>query len=544
MARMLLGPLLRYVDGTRATIWVETDAPCEVEVLGHTARTFCVNGRHYAIVVVTGLEPDSTTPYAVALDGEAAWPPRGYASPPPVIRTIGPERERLRIAFGSCRVAVPHHTPWTLTKDADDRGREVDALYALALRMRRQDHEGWPDQLLMIGDQVYADEDAPRTRAYIRARRDTDGEPGEHVQDFEEYAHLYAETWGDPVIRWLLSTVPVAALFDDHDVHDDWNTSQAWVDEMRAKPWWEEHIGAALSSYLVYQHLGNLSPEELAESELLQRLQEADDGGALLHEWSCHVDEQVDGSRWSHARDLGRTRLVMLDSREGRVLTPHARRIVDDDEWRWIESRATGDVDHLILADTLPVFFSPAFHHAEAFSEAVAGGAWGSLLARVAEQARRAFDLEHWAAFNDSFRAMCELVRAVSAGERGAPPASIVLLGGDVHHAYLARVRARGASAGWQGVCSPLRNPLEHTERRQARMGFVGPLARVARALARRAGVPDPPLDWTITDGPYFDNQVGTVEIDGRSARLRIERTTDGGWRHPTLTTSLERRLV
>jgi hypothetical protein len=544
MARLVLGPLLRYVDATSATIWVETDERCEVEVLGSSERTFCVWGRHYALVTVTGLEPDSTTPYAVALDGEQAWPPPASPFPPSVIRTIGRDREQLRISFGSCRVAVPHHTPWTLTKDDDDRGREVDALFALAVRLRNNDHDVWPDQLLLIGDQVYADEDAPRTREYIRGRRDTSEEPGEHVEDYEEYAHLYGETWGDATIRWLLSTVPTAMLFDDHDVHDDWNTSQAWVEEMRAKDWWEEHIGAALSSYLVYQHLGNLSPEERDELAVYADMRAADDAGELLHRWACRADEQVDGSRWSHARDLGRSRLVMLDSREGRVLTPHARRIIDDDEWRWIESRATGDVDHLILADTLPVFFSPAFHHAEAFSEAVAGGAWGSLMARVGEKARRAFDLEHWAAFNDSFRAMCSLVRSVSAGERGKPPASIVLLGGDVHHAYAARIGAGGASAVWQAVCSPLRNPLEKTERRQARLGFSQPLDRIARALARRAGVPDPPLDWDITDGPYFDNQIATLELDGRTARLRIERTTDGGWRHPTLTTSLDKRLV
>jgi hypothetical protein len=396
----------------------------------------------------------------------------------------------------------------------------------------------------MIGDQVYADEDAPRTREYIRRRRDTSGEPGEHVQDFEEYAHLYGETWGDPNIRWLFSTVPVAMLFDDHDVHDDWNTSRAWVEEMRAKPWWEEHIAAALASYFVYQHLGNLSPQELRDSRLLARVKEAGDAWPLLQEWACEADEEVDGSRFSNARSLGRTKLVMLDSREGRVLTPHARRMVDDDEWRWIEEQATGGADHLILADTLPMFFSPAFHHAEAFSEAVAGGAWGSAMARVGEKARRAFDLEHWAAFNDSFRRVCELVRAVSAGERGAPPASIVMLGGDVHHAFAARVQAGGESAVWQAVCSPLRNPLEKSERRQARLGFSRRLAAVARWLARRAGVPDPPLSWEVTDGPYFDNQVATLEIEGRSVRLRVERTTDGGWRRPRLTTSLERSLT
>ncbi|MCW2989748.1 MAG: hypothetical protein JWM73_342 [Solirubrobacterales bacterium] len=543
MPELLLGPVLRYVDATCATLWVETSEPCEVEILGAAEHTFCVYGRHYALVCVEGLAPDSATPYEVRLDGRRVWPRADYAFPPSLIRTIGDDRERLRISFGSCRVAVPHVTPWTLTKDTDEHGREVDALYALARRMRETDPATWPDQILLIGDQVYADEDAPRTREYIRKRRDTSGEPGEHVQDFEEYAHLYNETWGGPNIRWLFSTVPMAMLFDDHDVHDDWNTSQAWVDEMRAKPWWEEHIAAALSSYLVYQHLGNLSPEDLRGLRVYKRIREAADAGPLLHDWACEADDEVDGSRFSHARSLGRTRLVLLDSREGRVLTPGARRIVDDDEWRWIEEQATGGVDHLILADTLPMFFSPAFHHAEAFSEAVAGGAWGSLMAKVGEKARRAFDLEHWGAFNHSFRRMCDLVCAVSRGERGAPPASILMLGGDVHHAYAARVHAGGESAVWQAVCSPLRNPLEKTERRQARLGFSERLARIARALARRAGVPDPPIAWEITDGPYFDNQVATLELDGRTARLRVERTTDGGWRHPRLTTSLERRL-
>jgi hypothetical protein len=544
MAELLLGPVLRYADATCATVWLEADTACDVEILGTTEPTFQVCGRHYAIVAVEGLEPDSTTPYEVRLDGERAWPRDDYAFPPSVIRTIGDDRENLRISFGSCRVAVPHVPPWTLTKDADEHGREVDALFALARRMRDSDPHTWPDQLLVLGDQVYADEDAPRTREYIRQRRDTSGEPGEHVQDYEEYGHLYGETWGDPEIRWLFSTVPVAMLFDDHDVHDDWNVSQDWVEEMRAKEWWEEHIAAALGSYWVYQHLGNLSPQDLRESELLERVKAADDAWPLLHAWACEADAEVDGSRFSNDRTLGRTRLVMLDSREGRVLTPDARRMVDDAEWEWIEGRAVGDCDHLVIADTLPMFFSPAFHHAEAFSEAVAGGAWGKAMARVGEKARRAFDLEHWAAFNHSFRRICGLLCAVSRGERGAPPATIVLLAGDVHHAYAARVHADGESAVWQAVCSPLRNPLEKAERRQARLGFDARLARIGRWLARRAGVPDPALAWDVTDGPFFDNQVATLEIHGRNAWLRVERTTDGGWRRPTLTVSFERRLA
>ncbi|MEO6497149.1 MAG: alkaline phosphatase family protein, partial [Solirubrobacteraceae bacterium] len=204
MTELLLGPVLRYVGPACATIWVETAEACEVAILGCQERTFCVWGRHYAIVAVENLEPDTTTPYEVRLDGELVWPRADFAFPPSVIRTIGEDRERLRISFGSCRVAVPQVTPWTLSKDTDEHGREVDALFALARRMRESDPSTWPDQLLLLGDQVYADEDAPLTREYIRDRRDTSGEPGEHVQDYEEYGHLYGETWGGPNIRWLL----------------------------------------------------------------------------------------------------------------------------------------------------------------------------------------------------------------------------------------------------------------------------------------------------------------------------------------------------
>ena len=71
----MLGPALRYVGRTSATIWVETDGPGTVEVCGHRASTFSVMDHHYALVIVDDLEPGSTTPYEVHLDGERVWPP-------------------------------------------------------------------------------------------------------------------------------------------------------------------------------------------------------------------------------------------------------------------------------------------------------------------------------------------------------------------------------------------------------------------------------------------------------------------------------------
>ena len=101
---LVLGPLVRYVGETEATIWVETDRACRVEVLGHAAPTFGIAGHHYGLVMVTGLRPGTEYRYEVALDGAVCWPEAGAAFGPSVLRTLDPDGEQ-RLMFGSCRIA-------------------------------------------------------------------------------------------------------------------------------------------------------------------------------------------------------------------------------------------------------------------------------------------------------------------------------------------------------------------------------------------------------------------------------------------------------
>ena len=211
-------------------------------MLDHRARTFGVEGHHYALVCVEGLEPGTTYEYGVSLDGEARWP-AGSEFPPSIIRTVDPDG-RIDLIFGSCRVALPHHPPYTLPKDEDERGRGPDALHTLALSMLESEPDRWPELVLLLGDQVYADEVSPEAREFIHSRRDTTRPPGEEVADFEEYTRLYRESWGDPVIRWLFSTTSISMVIDDHDMHDDWNISRSWLEEMRRRPWWQERVVA------------------------------------------------------------------------------------------------------------------------------------------------------------------------------------------------------------------------------------------------------------------------------------------------------------
>jgi hypothetical protein len=554
--KLILGPLLRHVGPSDATVWVETDAPCEVEVRAggspHRSPTFRVEGHHYTLVVVTGLEPGSTHEYSVALDGKEVWPEPG--SPPSRIRTILPD-DKLTLTFGSCRVSVPHEPPYTKKRGEIKRGGlsgqrfARDALYALAIRMRNQSPQEWPDALLLLGDQIYADEVSMGTREFIRSRRDPKEPPGDEVADFEEYTRLYWDAWKNPVIRWLLSTVPTAMIFDDHDVHDDWNTSEIWVRQMRSKPWWEERIVGAFMSYWVYQHLGNLSPEELEDDELFERVREARDATRLLREFAYKADREEAGTRWSFNRDFGNVRLIMIDSRAGRVLDEGKRSMLDAEEWAWIEEKASGDFDHLLFGTSLPFLLSPGLHHLEAWNEAVCGGAWGRPAANLGEYIRQALDLEHWSAFHDSFAGLVRLLRAIGAGERsnGHPPASMVVLSGDVHHGYLAEIDLGDGvkSAIYQSVGSPLRNPLGLPERLALGAGWTKTGGLVGKTLARLAGVEEPSVSWRLThDEPWFENHISTLELRGREATLRVEKTNPEDEREPRLYPILELRLV
>ena len=548
MAKLIVGPLLRYVGETDAVIWVETDEPCEVEVLGHSAPTFCVHGHHYALVIAEGLEPGSTREYEVALDGKRRWPEPDSEFPPSVIRTLGGEGP-LRLCFGSCRVSLPHHAPYTLPKDDYPEAREFDALFSLTQEMCDESPERWPHVLMLLGDQVYADEVSPETLAFIKKRRDVRKPPGEEIADFEEFTRLYQESWVDPAIRWLFSTVSCSMVVDDHDINDDWNISAAWVEEMRKHDWWAERECAGIAAYWLYQFIGNLSPELLRESELLASIREADDGWEILERVANDERGLHDGARWSYCRDLNRTRLLVVDSRCGRVLEEGSRSMLDEGEWDWLERHLEGDFDHILIATSDPFLLAPGLHHLERWGEALCAGGWGERFAEWGEKLRQELDFDHWAAFGESFERLAGMIERAASGGYGPAPASITVLSGDVHHAYLAEVAFRRqagvTSAVHQAVCSPFRNALDDQERKVIEAGNSGPGTKLGRALARLAGVGEEPIRWRLVEGPFYDNQVASLFIDGRSAEMRLERTVgDPESDRRELHTSFERSIA
>ena len=536
---LLLGPVLRHVDDTSALVWVQTDRRCRVEVLGCTADTFEVAGLHYAIVVVTGLEPDTRHPYEVHLDGERAWPHPGSPFPQSVIATRGPSTERNQtILFGSCR-----YVKLSLPRRARRYG--LDALDAYATRMSSRPPEDWPSVLLLLGDQVYADELTPLAHRRIAGRGERHPEwPDDEIVSFEEYGGLYRDSWSDPEVRWMMSTVPTAMIFDDHDVRDDWNTSGTWRAQVARLPWWRDRIRAGLASYWVYQHLGNLSPAELAADTDWQAVQAHDgDVWPLLAEradrWDAETGEGADRhkeERFTFCWELGRTRLIVIDSRNGRIVESTPRKMVSDEEFDWITGRAlapgsAGPIDHLVLGTSIPWLLPQVISDLQAAVEK--GANRPGRIGRLAEYLRQEADLEHWPAFGHSFARMAELVREACRPRHGHPaPATVSVLSGDVHHCYAAAADVPGDRPGdgrdgtrvHQLTCSPVHNVVPGFMRVLFRVTWSRLLARFSTGWTRGTGTGRAGVSWERRTGPLFGNHIATLELDGRRAAVRFER--------------------
>lgn len=541
MAELRLGPLLRYADASLATVWVETSRPCVAEVrcsngAGGAAATFQVSGHHYALITVTGLEPGTSPSYEVFLDGAPVWPLPDSPFPPSVIRCPA-GGDAVRVTFGSCRWATP-------TAGGKDLG--TDALDSLATRLAADPDAERPDVLLLLGDQVYADETSEETQRWLATRRDLDEAPGGQVADYEEYCHLYYESWLDPEIRWLLSTVPSCMIFDDHDVIDDWNTSAAWLADMRATPWWQERLLSGLMTYWVHQHLGNLSPAELADDPTYAAVRATEDGTEALRAHAAQADADPTAVRWSYRRDFGRVRLVMVDSRAARVLREDSRAMLDDGEAAWLRKQVqTGrsdpdSYDHLLVGTSLPWLLPHLVHDAEAWDAALCAGRRGARWARFGERLRRAADLEHWAAFPRSFADLTGLLVETASAAQG--PASVCVLSGDVHHGYVARATwpsARQDTRVLQLTCSPVHNRVPLSMRLGFRFGWSALARLLGRGLARHGRCPHPPVRWRKQGGPWFGNQLMTLTLRGRAARLRLEQVAADGTLHTAHDSSL-----
>ena len=290
-----------------------------------SAPTFAAHGQHFALVVLDGLEPGSISDYPVDIDGEQVWPdpsrsPRTAAEPD---RTLIPS-EPTRLAFGSCRTSVPH--------DAEgNKSHGVDALRAYALHLSRTDARAPLAATSCCSSATRCTPTRPRDemQEFIESRRDIDEPPGEELKDFEEYTHLYQLAWTDPANRWLLSTLPSAMIFDDHDIRDDWNTSQALAARR-----WRRPPGGTTGSSAASRRTGSTSTSATSRPTSAPRTRSGSRSwrtrAATTSSTSTTCSTRSPSGPTSSPRPTGgatpatsaTSRLIVVDSRAARVLKP------------------------------------------------------------------------------------------------------------------------------------------------------------------------------------------------------------------------------
>ena len=291
---------------------------------------------------------------------------------------------------------------------------------------------------------------------------------------------------------------------------DDWNISESWVAEMRDRAWWHRRAIGCITSYWIYQHLGNLSPAALDEDEVYTAVRGNEAAEEVLFDWADRIESTAAG------RPLELLPRPRRDAGDLRRLArgPGARRRAIG---RWSTRRSGSGSSTRPTATSTTCWWRRRCRGSS--PPASTGSRRGTRRSATGRTARRRRGSPRscgggststtGARSRRSFRALRDLLGEVAAGRRGRKPASVVVMAGDVHHAYLCEVgwprgEADGKAPIYQAVCSPYRNPLSSKEQMVIRAGFSRPFTQVAAALAKAAGAEDPGIRWAPPRRPLL----------------------------------------
>jgi hypothetical protein len=483
---LCVGPLVRAVHHDGVAIWTEWNHPCEViltAVLDRSqnqevgmvsvhSRTVTIGGRYYALSLLTNLQPATWYSYRVsdsAQEGELS-----SSAEETIIqcfRTLDlPNAENaLRLAYGSCRrlSAV-----------------EPDALSALGswlVRSRDERESLWPRLLLLIGDQIYADDPADKPEHAPSLKHKMHLPEQLLLQSFEDFAHIYVKTWtGDQGVRQVLAVLPTYMIFDDHEITNSWNISPAWRANVLEQGF-EQTLVDGLVAYWVYQGWGNIGLQQRDEHDLLAIMQHAEQSGedalealrsrvrqAIYEEKVLQWDYTLPTMPPIFVADMRADRPALLDGRSRTDVVP---RIMSQEQMmrlrNWMQEH---DASTTLLVSSVPALLPPVIGFAEYIMGArplqnISSGflrRLGHLLAGGQQRIALRMSFDHWPVFGATWR---ELIALFATRKQ-----DLVILSGDVHFSYAmsARrpfLRTKRQTALYQLVASPFRNKLEQRER-------------------------------------------------------------------------------
>jgi PhoD-like phosphatase len=465
------GPLVRAASPTSIIVWAELASPCTVKFQAVPADTdaptssptttsthsISAGGHHYVVLQLRELQPSTWYNYTLAvLDGEHTVPLP--ALPLQCFRTLdeGRSASTLRVLYGSCRKL--NHP-------------EADILNALGdwLVMRSDEREHvWPHLLLLIGDQIYADEPPPTLREHYHLPA--------HAQSFEDYAQMYMHAWTyKPGIRQALALVPTFMIFDDHELTNNWNLDPTWRMSMLRRGRGQMLVDG-LVAYWLYQGWGNLLAQNDSDHPLMKIMQAAAHSGIdVLQALRDTVKQSIYNEiiiPWHYTlpthpaifvTNTRADRTTVLDGDDLDVYAPTA--IMDDkqmsDLGTWLQMHHERTV---ILVSSVPVLLPPVIGMAEyvmgirPWSNSAPPLRWlGQRLAALQQYMAHSTSFEHWAVFAKTWRRLVDLF--------GQHNGNVLVLSGDVHFSYAIEAhKASGHSHHthlYQFVSSPIQNELE-----------------------------------------------------------------------------------
>ncbi len=315
-------------------------------------------------------------------------------------------------------------------------------------------------------------------------------------------------------VRRLLAHVPVAMVFDDHDITDDWNLSREWEEAAYGHPFSRRVVGNALVGYLLNQGWGN-RPEAFP-GDLLAQVQAALDApGGPAHD--ALIERLLHWRDWHYVWPTSPP-LMVLDSRTHRWRSEVASRqpsgLMDWEALTDLQQALRGHPAVLLVASA-PIF----------------GVKLIETLQRVFTFFGRPLlvDAENWMAHPGAASAILNIFR------HPKTPQNFVVLSGDVHYAFVydveLRPRGRRPVQGphiWQICSSGLRNTfpnrllswLDHLNR-----WLYSPRSPLNRFTRRRHMKVTPRKPEGTPHGRRLLNGsgVGLLELDaqGRPRRIR-----------------------
>jgi hypothetical protein len=281
-----------------------------------------------------------------------------------------------------------------------------------------------------------------------------------------ERPHIEAFVADLPAIRRLFAHVPVAMIFDDHDITDDWNLSREWEEMAYGHPFSRRIIGNALIGYLINQGWGN-RPEAF-DTETLDavRASLAEPGSDAHGACIKHLNRF---DQW-HYQWPTQPPLVVIDSRTHRWRSEISARqpsgLMDWESLTDLQQTLFGH-DAVLLVSPAPIFG-----------------------VKLIEAIQRVFtwlgkpllvDAENWMAHPGAAQVILNIFR------HPKTPEHFVVLSGDVHYSFVYDIELRGHERGpdiWQLCSSGVRN------------AFPDRLLAVLDRGNRWLYSPNSPLNW------------------------------------------------